>query len=396
MGGEDTAGTANGGEPQRLVAFVGAALLMALSVAAFEAGGEAPSRAAVIGALAGFALYHAAFGFTGGWRRFVRERQADGIRAQCLAIGLTALFAFPLIAFGRDFGLPVHGFVFPLGIATAVGAFLFGLGMQLGGGCGSGTLFTVGGGSTRMTVTLAAFVAGSFLATFHLPFWFALPYLPAASLPGLGLGTWGGLALTLALLAAVAAAATRAERARHGRLLPVRRTRSLVRGPWSPALGAAVLALVGVLTLIALGRPWGITSAFALWGAKIADGAGVDVAAIPWWSGSMGAVERTILADPTSVMNLGIVVGALMAAAYQGRFAPTLGLTGREVATAIAGGLLMGYGARLAFGCNIGGLMGGIVSGSLHGWGWLVFGFAGTLAGVLLRERIGMDPPRAA
>ena len=37
---------------------------------------------------------------------------------------------------------------------------MFGIGMQLGGGCGSGTLFTVGGGSSRMAVTLAAFIAG--------------------------------------------------------------------------------------------------------------------------------------------------------------------------------------------------------------------------------------------
>ena len=33
-------------------------------------------------------------------------------------------------------------------------SFIFGMGMQLGGGCGSGTLFTVGGGSTRMVITL--------------------------------------------------------------------------------------------------------------------------------------------------------------------------------------------------------------------------------------------------
>lgn len=50
-----------------------------------------------------------------------------------------------------------------------MGAFLFGLGMQLGGGCGSGTLFTVGAGNIRMTLTLVFFVAGSVLGTMHLP-----------------------------------------------------------------------------------------------------------------------------------------------------------------------------------------------------------------------------------
>ena len=30
----------------------------------------------------------------------------------------------------------------------------------------------------------------------------------------------------------------------------------------------------------------------------------------------------------------------------------------------------MGYGARIAFGCNIGAYFGGIASFSLHGWLW--------------------------
>ena len=38
----------------------------------------------------------------------------------------------------------------------------------------------------------------------------------------------------------------------------------------------------------------------------------------------------------------------------------------------------MGIGARLAFGCNIGAMLGGIVSGSLHGWVWLIFAFLGS------------------
>lgn len=110
----------------------------------------------------------------------------------------------------------------------------------------------------------------------------------------------------------------------------------------------------------------------------------------------MAAVERTVFADTTSVMDFGIILGALAAAGAAGRFAPARSVSTREVWTALAGGLLMGYGARLAFGCNIGGLMGGIVSGSLHGWSWLVFGFLGSMVGVWLRGRIGMDPPTAA
>lgn len=51
----------------------------------------------------------------------------------------------------------------------------------------------------------------------------------------------------------------------------------------------------------------------------------------------------------------------------------------------VIGGLMLGYGARLAFGCNIGAYFGGIASGSLHGWVWLVAAFAGNMLGVKLR-----------
>ena len=46
---------------------------------------------------------------------------------------------------------------------------------------------------------------------------------------------------------------------------------------------------------------------------------------------------------------------------------------------------MLGYGARLAFGCNIGAYFSGIASGSLHGWVWMVAAFAGNMAGVKLR-----------
>lgn len=352
---------------------------------AFQAsdfGGTRFAIAAAIGGLAGFSLYHAAFGFTSAWRRVVTERRGAGLRAQMALIVTVCLATYPLLAVGTS-GLPeglrAGGFVFPFGIAAAVGAFLFGIGMQLGGGCGSGTLFTAGGGSFRMLITLAAFVAGSLLATVHLPWWNTLPRFAAVSIVR-EFGPLLALALLLLFAGAVWLLTLRLETRKHGSLEAPRRTGSLLQGPWALWLGVAGLAVVSIATILTLGRPWGITSAFALWGAKIASGLGLDVARWPYWSGQVGRIERSVFADATSVMNFGIMLGAMAAASLAGRFSPSLKLSPFAVFTAIIGGLLMGYGARLAYGCNIGAYLGGIVSGSLHGWWWAIFAFAGSSA----------------
>lgn len=57
----------------------------------------------------------------------------------------SALF-LPLLVKGSVLGHPVSGYVFGVGVSVIVGAFLFGIGMQLGDGCASGTLYHIGGG----------------------------------------------------------------------------------------------------------------------------------------------------------------------------------------------------------------------------------------------------------
>ena len=106
-------------------------------------------------------------------------------------------------------------------------------------------------------------------------------------------------------------------------------------------------------------------------------------------------LKNNIFTHQTSLMNFKIVFGAMAAAALAGRFRPTLSLSRRDVITAVIGGLMMGYGARLSYGCNIGAYLGGVVSGSMHGWWWLIWGFAGSLLGTRLRGAFDMDPPLA-
>src|SRR5689334_22976648 len=103
-----------------------------------------------VGLLLGVALYHAAFGFTSAFRVMFSDARTAGLRAQMVMLALGCLLFFPILAHGSLFGVPVHGDAAPIGVSLLVGAFVFGIGMQIGGGCATGTLYTVGGGSTRM------------------------------------------------------------------------------------------------------------------------------------------------------------------------------------------------------------------------------------------------------
>nr|WP_329603634.1 YeeE/YedE thiosulfate transporter family protein [Pseudomonas putida] len=90
----------------------------------------------------------------------------------------------------------------------------------------------------------------------------------------------------------------------------------------------------------------------------------------------------------------GIVLGALLAAGLAGRFAPSLKIPLASLVAAVIGGLLLGYGSRLAYGCNIGAYFSGIASGSVHGWLWLVAAYGGNLIGVRLRPLFFAGEPR--
>lgn len=170
--------------------------------------------------------------------------------------------------------------------------------------------------------------------------------------------------------------------------------KKILRGAWPLFSAAIVLAVLNALVLAVRGTPWGITSAFALWGGKALDFVGVDVASWDYFTGANAeALSSTVLADSTSVLNFGIMLGAFVSAALQGTFRPKRVKPG-VVGASVIGGLLMGYGARLAYGCNIGAYFGGIASFSLHGWIWAVMAILGTALALYIRPLFGLSNPK--
>lgn len=366
------------GQPAIVVA-AATAVVVVTTLAALQGVSWRLTALALVGAGLGFVLFQASFGFAGSFRAVLERRDFSGLRAQALALALTSLFFFPLLAAGSLFGLPLAGFVTPIGASFVIGAVLFGIGMQIGGGCASGTLFALGGGDARLLLTLACFVLGSAVGAAHLGFWSALPALPAVTSQD-WLGWPMALAAHLVIFAGVVAFAPASDRLRG----PLSR-RHLLTEPWPLGWGAAGLAVLNLATLVLAGRPWGETAGFTLWGSKLAAAMGFEPAGWPYWQGDPGPLAGSVFSDITSVMDFAMIAGAAAAAGLSGRFALRSGGRGRAWLGAVFGGFLMGYGARLSDGCNIGAYFSALASGSLSGWVWVAAALLGSAIGLRLR-----------
>jgi len=130
--------------------------------------------------------------------------------------------------------------------------------------------------------------------------------------------------------------------------------------PW-PVWGAAVLVATVNVFLFAFDRPWTASDGARNWGDWVLNGLGLahrpDLVA-PWlYSGSL--------------LNGGVLLGGLTAALLSREFAIRVPPRGEAVKGA-GGGLLMGAGAMLAFGCNIGGFFSAVSALSLSGFAMML------------------------
>lgn len=363
--------------------------------------GGAEATLLALGLGLGFALFHSRFGFTSAWRQLVSVGQGKALRAHTVLLGATAILFAPFLAAGvSPTGADVVASLAPVGVSVVVGAAVFGMGMQIGGACASGTLYAVGSGHTAILLTLTGFIVGATVGAAHLGWWEALPAAEPVSLAVVLGGTLQGLLATLALLALVAGATVWIGRRRNPPpVAPVPTVRGVaraVRGAWPLWVGALALAALNLGVLLVSGGPWGVTTAFSLWGSKVAGALGLaDPATWEFWSGDRaGLLEGSVLAETTGLTDLGIILGALVASALAGTFRLHRRVPPRLAAGAVLGGILMGYGARLAYGCNIGAYLGGIATMSLHGWVWGVMALLGTVIGVRLRPLFGLSRPQ--
>ena len=376
-----------------------------------------------VATLLGFTFARAGYGFTRAWRSLVTGCSTVGVRSHLLWVAIGSCLMFPVYQLGW-LGTPVFDITRPVGLMLLSGAFIFGIGMQLSGSCTSGSMYQAGSGKSRMFLAILGIVVGAFFAALHYGYWSELPtyfiysYQRSFNWPI-------AIVIQLVILALLWRILSTLEMRWNGNLSSIfdstsehvsratqndksARTpwnwRHFIFGHWSLGIGSISLAVLSFLSLVLLARPWVISLAFPFWGAKFAPvfGADYDFEFWDYWGIAVNEsmLQLGLLEDLTSLMNIAFILGASWA--QISLIKSTLKKSTTSVKAiprqfylstlTLFGGFLMGYGAVIGLGCNIGGFIAAVLSGSVHGWAWVFTALLGTLAGVQLRKFLRIEP----
>ncbi len=168
----------------------------------------------ILGGCFGFILQKSRFCFTASMRDPYLTGSTSVTRAVLIAFAVTTI-GFAAIKYGAYIkGLPIpgQGYIVPISLATAVGAFLFGIGMVIAGGCASGTLMRVGEGFGMQVLSLFFFVIGSLWGAHDYGWWKLNFMLKGQKIFLPDIFGWGGaVVLQLLVIAALFIAADKWE-----------------------------------------------------------------------------------------------------------------------------------------------------------------------------------------
>jgi uncharacterized membrane protein YedE/YeeE len=152
----------------------------------------------------------------------------------------------------------------------------------------------------------------------------------------------------------------------------------IIKNEWSYTTGAVVMAILAVM-LAAFAGSWGVSGPLVIWGGKALTFIGIDADSWKMYNGSLA--KYRFLNNQASITNVALIFGAmiscLLAAQWKIRGIRSM----RQVWSAVIGGTLMGIGARINPGCNVGAMFSSVSALSLSGWVFLVFMFLGAAVG---------------
>jgi len=387
----------------------------------------------LIGCGLGYTLTRAYMGFAGSVNRAYKTGSTKLMRTLMFMFFITCLISIAFF-FKQDpttYGLWIN----PINLGLIVGAIMFGFGMSFSSCCASGVLTDLITGLPRALTTLIFFGMGVFLgfpvqntAQWVKKSWITSPvgekFTGGVFLPDLfkwdGVeGYLGAILLTALFCGIVVFFAYRYENSRlKGKtfkghdmekvqdqiavtlddndynILSEKAYDRLFVKPWTMKQGAIVIAILFTILMGVTKAGWGASTPYGIWFGKILMIFGVSADSLASFAKMKpDAYLQPFFQNAVSVQNFGIMVGTciylLTAGIFEKTFMSEMHITFKEVMLYALGGICMGFGTRLANGCNVGALYTPIANFSLSGWIFLAFMVVGGIAGNKFAKKLG-------
>lgn len=266
---------------------------------------------------------------------------------------LTASVGITAIKYLSNGTLDLLG-VSAISVPLFLGAFIFGIGMILCGACTTGMFVRMAEGYAIHFVTLISVIAGYLLANSHYQaLWAPMIANSLAIFLPHELGWIGGVLAHIVLIMLLYLVALRFEEG----TAPSNSTSYLK--------GGVFLGLFIILHYIVLQSTCSVTGAF-------------------FWLSDLSAftdAKLSTVAIGPNLRNVGLFVGALISALIGKNWKLKKIRSSKQVCRNAVGGILMGYGACIASGCNISAFFTAAASLSLSAWVFLPCFFAGAFVG---------------
>ena len=288
-----------------------------------------------------------------------------------------------------------------IGLSLVIGSFLFGIGMQLGSGCASGTFVGIGGGFLKAYVVLPFFIIGATIFTLN-PFYHFWSKLPKTE-KEVTIPFYCTLLILLALYGITLLIDFLKEKKKKDRkelisddngdtkqLIPPENEKDTEKDIkekeeskstiklYSSLHNVIVAVSIGIvisLFYLCVGSMIGVMGVFSYIGAYFLKLFG---ATPEKWDFFNGPLPKNMFDVTIFNSDLLMAMGAFVAASIKGVFGKSQNKGAMEYVKGMIGGLLMGMGARMAGGCNIGAMTSGITSSSLHGFIWMFSAILGS------------------
>ena len=358
------------------------------------------SASLLIGLLAGFFMHRSDYCLAGTFRDFFLFRATDRLVSLLMLIVLSA-FLFELLRLANL--LPSYPFPWfdPPSLSNILGGIVFGVGMVMAGGCVVGVLYKFGSGSAISGVAVLGLVAGSALYAELHPTWKIISQPLVLGTEAVTIPQMTGCEPAYFIFPIVLVSWILLWKFRPGKRLSAGNRAEGYIPLW---VTAVALALLGALSVVSTSIPMGVSTSYAKAAAIIESiFAPEHVANTEFFISQKAHLllpggTETILGgggpkwDAVAIVQypliLGIVFGSAISAKLLGEFRFYWKVPMRQVLMVFTGGVVMALGARMAPGCNVWHLLGGMPILAIQSVFFISGMVPGTWLGSLIMKRI--------